>query len=250
MAIFWRIIGFPITFLRFILVIFASVFFLVTVIIENKLSKKPGTFKFWSMRNWGKTVLIILGFRVNRNEIDFPNQFITMPNHRSYIDIFLISAYSPSVFVAKEEIKRWPIAGRAAKAGRLIFVQRNDLKSLLATMNKIKQSIAQNISVTVFPEGTTAIGPGLAPFKNGTFKVAAELSIPIIPCAISYADRNNAWVDDDNFISHFFRQMWQPFPKVTLRFGEPINENNYQTLKEKTKSSIETFLNDIESNRS
>lgn len=246
MVMFWRIICFPLTLLRFVLLILVSVFFLITVLIENRFSKRPGTFKFWSMRNWGKTVLILLGFKVNRNEINFPKQFITMPNHRSYIDIFLLSAYSPSVFVAKEEIKKWPIVGPAAKAGRLIFVRRNDLKSLLGTMNKIKQSISQNISVTVFPEGTTSTGPGLVTFKNGTFKVAAELNIPIIPCAISYAERNNAWVDDDNFISHFFRQMWRPFSKVTLRFGKPINEKDYQTLKEKTKSSIETFLNEIE----
>lgn len=243
--ILFRILLFPLAFLRFLLLILVSIFFVLSVFVEDKIASQTKKFNFWSMRNWGKAMLFVLGIIVKRNKINFPNKFITMPNHRSYIDIFLMSAYSPSVFVAKDEIKTWPLIGQATKAGRLILVKRDDMKSLLATMNKIKQSIANNISVTVFPEGTTTIGPELKPFKNGTFKIAAELGVPVIPCAISYHDQNNAWVGDDNFLGHFFRQFWKPWTRVEMRFSAPIIHPDFQVLKEKTQSEIKLMLDEI-----
>lgn len=232
----------PFTVLRFLLLIFISILFVCAVTIENYISFYSNVFNFWSMRNWGKSMLLVLGINVNRNKIIFPEKFIIMPNHRSYIDIFILAAFSPSVFVAKEEIKKWPIIGQAIKAGRLILVKRNDMKSLVATMNKIKQSIANNISVTVFPEGTTTMGHELKPFKNGTFKIAAELGVPVIPCAIYYCDKNNAWVGNDTFIGHFFLQFWKPYTKVFVRFAEPILNDDFQLLKENTKVEIEKLL--------
>lgn len=241
----WRIFFFPLTLTRFILILVVTLFFLITVQIEDKIARKTGRFNFWTSHNWGRTVLIILGFKLNKNSIIFPDQYILMPNHRSYIDIFLMTACSPSVFVAKAEIKRWPLIGQAAKASRMILVKRDDMKSLLGTMNKIKNSINNNIPVTVFPEGTTCKGPGLKPFKNGTFKIAAELNIPVIPCAIEYPDRNNSWVGTDSFVAHFFRQMWKPVSRVNIRFGTPIIEHEFSVLKDKTHQSIEAMLAEI-----
>ncbi|HPR60321.1 MAG TPA: 1-acyl-sn-glycerol-3-phosphate acyltransferase, partial [Prolixibacteraceae bacterium] len=117
MRIVLSVLFFPFTFLRFLLLILVSVFFVLTVLIEDKISGMTRKYNFWSMRNWGKAMLLILGIVVKRNKIGFPVKFIIMPNHRSYIDIFLLAAFSPSVFVAKEEIKSWPILGQAVKAG-------------------------------------------------------------------------------------------------------------------------------------
>lgn len=245
MRIVFSILFFPLTILRFLLLILVSVFFVLTVLIEDKISGMTRKYNFWSMRNWGKAMLLILGIVVKRNKIGFPVKFIIMPNHRSYIDIFLLAAFSPSVFVAKEEIKSWPILGQAVKAGRLILVKRDDMKSLLATMNKIKQSIANNIPVTVFPEGTTTKGPELKPFKNGTFKIAAELGVPVIPCAIHYYDNNNAWVGSDTFLGHFFRQFWIPWTTVQICFGRSIVHADFQVLKANTRSEIVAMLNEM-----
>jgi 1-acyl-sn-glycerol-3-phosphate acyltransferase len=244
--IFYRILLFPLALVRFVLLLIVSFFFMISVMIEDKISGKTKKFNLWSMRNWGKTLLLILAIRVKKNLINFPDKFILMPNHRSYIDIFLMAAYSPSVFVAKEELKTWPLLGPAVKAGRLILVKRDDMKSLLGTMNKIKQSIANNISVTVFPEGTTAIGPELKPFKSGTFKIAAELNIPVIPCAISYRDPNSAWVGNDNFLGHFFRQFWKPFTTAEIRFAEPFVNPDFQIMKEITRMEIESMLGEMD----
>jgi 1-acyl-sn-glycerol-3-phosphate acyltransferase len=171
-----------------------------------------------------------------------------MPNHRSYIDVLLMAAYSSSTFVGKAEVLNWPVIGQAMKYGRAIIVNRKDMNSKINTMRKIGESVMNGIPVTVFPEGTTFKGPGLLPFKNGTFKVAADLNIPIIPCAINFQDIDHAWVDDDLFVPHFFRQMWKPVSRVEVRFGDPISSNNFNVLKEETKQAIIRMLDSMETN--
>ena len=112
-------------------------------------------------------------------------------------------------------------------------------------MNKIKASVNQNIPVTLFPEGTTYKGPLTKPFKNGSFKIAAELSIPVIPMAINYKDKEDAWVDKDTFIGHFFRQMCKPVSKVYLRYGSPVINKDYKLLQNEIREQIDKMLTDL-----
>jgi 1-acyl-sn-glycerol-3-phosphate acyltransferase len=65
--------------------------------------------------------------------------------------------------------------------------------------------------------------------------------------AIDFKDENDAWVDKDTFVGHFFRQLGKPFTHVTIRYGEPIINNDHKQLQEKTKEQIETMLKAIQS---
>lgn len=183
-------------------------------------------------------MLIVLGVVVRRSKFPRVDRFVLMPNHRSYIDIFLVAAIKPTVFVAKAELRKWPVIGLAMRVNRMIFVQRNNLQSMFETMSQIKKALAYGLSVCVFPEGTTFEGPGLRPFKSGSFKIAAEAGVPVIPAAIEYRNRNDAWVGNDSFIAHFFRQMWKPLTFVNFTFGEKICNENFKVLKEQTRSAI------------
>jgi 1-acyl-sn-glycerol-3-phosphate acyltransferase len=218
------------------------------VIAEDFLTGEKRSFKFITAKWWGRSALFLLGFIVKRNQLPKQPVYILMPNHRSYVDIFLMAAYSPSAFIAKAEIAKWPLIGIALKHCKAIFVKRDSLKSMVNTMEAISQSIENGISVTLFPEGTTTSGPGTKVFKSGSFKMAAEMNAAIIPCAISYLDPNHAWVGDDTFIVHFFRQMWKPFSFVQVRFGEPIKSTDMDLLKEQTKLAIDTMLEKMDKN--
>lgn len=241
----FQILFSPITLIRFILVWIVSLFFWFAVIIENKVCKKPGSFKFWSARYWARTLLFVLGIWTKRNKITATQNYLLMPNHRSWVDILLMAAYSPSAFVAKAEIAKWPILGPAVKSSRAILVQRDKMQSLITTMKKINESIQMGTSVTIFPEGTTFKGSGTLPFKNGSFKIAAENNIPIIPCAIEYRNKEMRWISKDTFIGHFIQQMWKPYHLVEIRFSEPIIGNDFIHLKSKTHSAINTMLNEM-----
>lgn len=95
------ILLFPLAFLRLTLV--AAVSFLAICagwlsLVFFGFSRK---LMEYTLRTWGKNILFICGIKVNKNKIPDREQYILMANHRSYINIFIISAFTPSAFVAK-----------------------------------------------------------------------------------------------------------------------------------------------------
>ena len=197
-------------------------------------------------KSWGKSILFVCGIKIERNDLPETNHFILMPNHRSYVDIFIVAALTPSAFVGKAELKKWPFLKLGAKLTNSIFVSRADLQSRVSTLHKIKESVNQKIPVALFPEGTTSKGPLTKSFKNGSFKIAGDTNIPVIPMAIHFPDEKDAWIDDDTFVGHFFRQMSKPVTKVYVKYGVPLSNEDYKILQQETKTLINSMLEELE----
>jgi 1-acyl-sn-glycerol-3-phosphate acyltransferase len=147
--------------------------------------------------------------------------------------------------VSKAELKKWPLGKLGVKITNSILVDRSEIKSLIKTMNKIKESVNNGVPVMLFPEGGTFIGPLTKPFKNGSFQIAADTKIPVIPTAIHYKDIKDAWVGNDNFLSHFFRQMGKPITKVYVKYGTPVSGVDYKQIQTETKGQIDSMLSEI-----
>jgi len=198
----------------------------------------------WVVKNWAQWVLKILHIKVNFFGSVPTMQSIIMANHRSYLDIFILLAYFPESIVGKQELRQWPIIGQATKLARMILVDRTNFKSLFETMRKIEIALRSGSSVIIFPEGTTFKGPQTLNFKTGGFAVASKKGIQVIPCAINYSNIEDAWVGDDLFIPHFFRQMGKPVTEVNLWFGQPIYNSSARQLKLTTQNAINQILLD------
>jgi 1-acyl-sn-glycerol-3-phosphate acyltransferase len=238
----------PLTLVRLFVVVFMSGYVTVVGWFWLRFFGFSQNLQHWVMRTWGKTLIFTCGIKIKCNELPKTNNFILMPNHRSYLDIFIVAGLTPSAMVGKAELAKWPFAASAVKVTHSILVNRKDSRSLINTMNKIKESVKRGIPVTLFPEGTTYKGPLTKTFKNGSFKIAADLGIQVIPMAIHYTDIEDAWIDDDTFVSHFFRQMGKLRTHVNIRYGEPISDSNYKILQAKTKEKIDLMLKEIQAN--
>ena len=236
------ILLFPLALFRLIMVLMISFVVGITGWFWFKMHGFSRKLQNWSMKTWGRWNMFILGIRVERNEIPQQPNFILMPNHRSYLDIFLIARYTPAAFVGKAELQKWPLLKLGARVTHTIFVSRSEMKSLVNTMKEIKNSVNRNIPVAIFPEGTTTRGPLTKTFKNGSFKIAAESGISIIPMAIHFEDEADSWTDNDTFVGHFFRQMSKPLTKVHIRYGQPVTDNDYKKLQLKTREIIDSML--------
>ena len=245
MKILRALFQFPIALIRLIFIFLISVYVVVVGWFWLKIFGFNKHLQRWVMHTWGKSILYFCGIRIKRNELPAIENFILMPNHRSYIDIFIVAALTPAAMVSKAEISSWPLGKLGVKVTNSILVDRSDLKSLIKTMNKIKESVNNGIPVMLFPEGGTYIGPLTKPFKNGSFQIAADARIPVIPMAINYADINDAWVGDDIFISHFFRQMGKPVTKVFIKYSTPVLGSDYKLVQNETKEQIDTMLTEI-----
>lgn len=236
---------FPLAFVRLIFIVFMSAYVVTVGWFWLKIFGFNKRLQQWVMQTWGKSILFFCGIKIERNDLPTIENFILMPNHRSYIDIFIVAALTPAAMVAKAELRKWPLGKLGIKVTNSILVDRSELKSLIKTMNKIKESVNGGIPVVLFPEGGTYVGPLTKPFKNGSFQIATEAKIPVIPMAIHYKDINDAWIGDDIFLAHFFRQMGKPVTKVFVRYGTPVLGSDCKHVQTQTKEQIDSMLTEI-----
>lgn len=243
-----RIILFaPLALLRLLFVVFISAYVTLAGWLWLNTRGFSRSLQRWVLGTWGRSILFVCGIKVDKNSIPKSDNYILMPNHRSYIDIFIVAAFTPAAMVGKAEIAKWPFGALGARVTNSILVDRKNQKSLLLTMKRIKESVNNGMPVILFPEGTTFRGPQTKKFKNGSFKIAADGRIPVIPMAISYKDINDAWVDKDTFVGHFFRQLGKPLTHVTIRYGGIIRNEDHKKLQQKTKEKIDEMLKAIQS---
>lgn len=236
---------FPLALIRFILLIIISLFFAFFGSILFLITKNSVKVSTWVVKIWGYSALILLNIKVNLSGSIPKEPALLMSNHRGYIDIFILLAKYPASIVGKKELAKWPILGQATKLGRMILVDRSNTGSLLKTMTAIGKQIKNGYSVIVFPEGTTHKGPLTKNFKGGAFSVAAQADVPILPCALNFSDPNNAWIDDDLFIPHFFRQMGKFRTHTQLWFGPLIKDSDGEKLKQRTREIIDSKLSEF-----
>ena len=110
-------------------------------------------------------------------------------NHQSAVDpLFIIAAHdAPSSVIAKKEVKKLPLVGRALKALSGEFLDRENLKQSLKIMMKMQQDLMEgNKNWFIFPEGTRTKDPlkNVQEFHHGTFRAPTKAKVPIVPVAI------------------------------------------------------------------
>jgi 1-acyl-sn-glycerol-3-phosphate acyltransferase len=142
---------------------------------------------------WAKKMLRILNITLAvhgaRPEAHTPKLFV-VANHVSWLDIFVINATVPSRFVAKSEIRDWPIAGVVCDAAGTIFVRRAKRSDTARINTEIHDALEQGDTVAIFPEGTTTAGDRLLKFHTSLFEPAVVNTARLAPAAIRYRATN------------------------------------------------------------
>lgn len=196
--------------------------------------------------DWGRTLCRVCGIRVNVSgePPEFPVLFVA--NHRSYADIVGILSVTPCSFLAKSELRRWPVLGHGARVGNTLFVERGSSDSRRRARGEVAGRIAEGVSVVVFAEGTTTAGPGYLPFRPGVFVAAARDGIPVVPVAVSWDQRDCAWIGDDTFVPHFLRVFGRPNADLHVAFGPVMRGCDAEQLKNQCEHWISAHLAETE----
>ena len=107
-------------------------------------------------------------------------------NHSSYLDPLVLSAVIPGPlsFVAKEELAGQRIAGPFLRRTGTLFVRRTDVEGGVEDTRKVLEASLSGERIVSFPEGTLTRMPGLLAFHVGSFLVAVEAGIPVVPIVI------------------------------------------------------------------
>lgn len=149
---------------------------------------RPGGVFDWAPRLWCRILLRAAGVRVrlhNAERMTRDEPRIYVGNHVSWFDIFVLASLLPHYkFVAKAELARIPIFGRAARAAGMIFIERENRKAAFVSYDQAAAQIKRGASVVVFPEGTRGREYALRPFKKGPFVLAVAAQVPLVPMII------------------------------------------------------------------
>lgn len=166
-------------------VVLLAVIFVVTV------PSDPGryTVGLWFRR--AAVVIVALNplwrFRTSGVVIEDPRRpYVVVANHESYADIFLISHLPWEMkWLSKAEVMRLPLMGWLMRMAGDIPVRRGDSRSRAEAMEGIRDRLSKGVSVIVLPEGTRAPTDELLPFRDGAFRIAVELGLPVLPIAVA-----------------------------------------------------------------
>ena len=137
-------------------------------------------------RWWSRNLLAILGVRLDADLRQAVAGSMLVANHISWLDIFVINAALPAAFIAKEEVRHWPLFGWLARLNDTVFLKRGSRGHAKVIHQEIARILAAGKNVAVFPEGTTSDGTHVLHFHAALIQPALIAGRPVVPVAVSY----------------------------------------------------------------
>ena len=114
--------------------------------------------------------------------------YLLVSNHISWLDIHIINSIRPVIFVAKADVSKWPIFGYLASMLGTIFLKREKLSDIKRVIQLMKDKLANQEVVAIFPEGTSSDGKSVLPFKSNLFESAHQAHVDVLPITIQYKE--------------------------------------------------------------
>ncbi len=182
------------------------------------------------IRKWSSQLLAILGITTHV-EYDAgmpPSPCMVVGNHISWLDIFVINAHHPVRFVAKAEIRGWPVIGELCRRTGTLFIERVKRRDAHRINEMIAGALANGDQVAVFPEGTTTEGDVLRHFHANLLQAAVDRNAPLQPVTLQYRDANGlrskapAHVGEQTLIESLSVILAQPSLSAEVRFLPPL----------------------------
>ncbi|PDT44938.1 1-acyl-sn-glycerol-3-phosphate acyltransferase [Sinorhizobium fredii] len=217
-------------------------------------------------RFWHRIACRLLGLRVRvHGQLDRRRPLLISANHVSWKDVLVLSSVADVVFVAKSEVKDWPVFGLLARLQASVFIERQEKRKTGDQVSEIGRRLADSEVVVLFPEGTTSDGNRLLEIKTSLFGAAAS-AVPqsptgvvhVQPVAISYTRIHGmpmgryyrpiaAWPGDIGLLPHLVRVLREGALDVEVDFGEAVDYHHRSNRKEVSRlveQRIRSMLSD------
>ncbi len=143
-------------------------------------------------RRWSRQLLEVLDIKLGAGgtapSASLPPGLV-VSNHISWLDIYVINTLVPAAFVAKDDVKGWPLIGWLCEHTETIFIERGSRTAAQRTRETLTGRLQAGAHVAVFPEGTSTGGEHVLPFHSALFQSAIDADVSVVPLALRYADR-------------------------------------------------------------
>jgi 1-acyl-sn-glycerol-3-phosphate acyltransferase len=184
---------------------------------------------------WARQLLAILGVRVHcagRRPPRGRAGVLIASNHVSWLDIFVIASIRHMRFIAKSEVRDWPLAGWLAERSGTIFIHRARRHDTARINALVHDALAGGECVGLFPEGTTTEGDRLLKFHSSLFEPAVANRARVHPVAVRYENPDGtplasvAYVGDQTLAESLHIVIGTRETIARLAFAEPIESAN------------------------
>jgi 1-acyl-sn-glycerol-3-phosphate acyltransferase len=159
-----------------------------TLSIGSTVFERSGYFAHWCARTWSRLILVTTGVRVEVVGLErlVPGRtYVFVSNHQSIYDIPILFWSLPYQLriIAKESLGRFPFLGWHLRRTGHMLVDRShpDRRKIFGWASRLT---AAGLSLIVFPEGTRSRSGRVARFKGGSFYLALQAGLPVVPLSI------------------------------------------------------------------
>jgi 1-acyl-sn-glycerol-3-phosphate acyltransferase len=192
------------------------------------------------IRAWSRLLLAICGARLRLVGLPLPPAIartgvdasrrgrMLLANHISWIDVFAVHAAAPSRFVAKAEIRSWPLLGKLVTLVGTLYIERGRRHAVASMNHQVRERLKQGETVAVFPEGTTTDGRSLLPFHSNLVAPALEVGAECWPVALRYSEHGApstaaAFVGDMALATSLWNILVARRLQVEVAFLDPVS---------------------------
>jgi 1-acyl-sn-glycerol-3-phosphate acyltransferase len=171
-------------------------------------------------------------------------------NHISWLDIWAINSIQPVRFVAKSDVRNWPVIGWLSKKTGVIFIQRERRRDTARVSSLGAQVLLAGECLCVFPEGTTTEGEYMLPFRSSLLQAAIDAEATIWPIALRYpmddgsANTAVAYAGETTLWESICAIVAQPSIAAELVFLPPIAaQRDRRAIAQAAQDAVQATLN-------
>jgi 1-acyl-sn-glycerol-3-phosphate acyltransferase len=162
------------------------------------------------VRSWARGLLRLLRIEVLANGTPPVPPFLLVSNHLSYLDIVVLASQADTVFVAKREVRSWPLFGLGARVMGCIFVDRESRSDTMRVGTAMRDRFHSGVGVVLFAEGTSSEGSTVLPLRSSLLEWPAADDLPVHTATLSYhtdpadpiANQSLCWWGEMTFLPH------------------------------------------------
>jgi 1-acyl-sn-glycerol-3-phosphate acyltransferase len=196
-------------------------------------------FRTWLFQAASRSFVALLRIEVKVSGPPPRPPFLLVSNHLSYVDIIVLGSRLPARFVAKAEVRRWPLLGPICRGIGTIFIDRSDRRDIPRVLAEIEAALARGEGVILFPEGTSSSGEEVRAFRSPLLALPARLGLPVHAAALGYRPPEVCWWGATALVPHLVGLFRLPRIEATIDFApEPAVEADRKRLAERLREMV------------
>lgn len=145
------------------------------------------------IKTWSRQLLAILNIGIQIEGIQparGEGGCLVVANHVSWLDIYVLNSLHPAQFIAKSEVRSWPVIGWLSIRCGTIFIGRALRRNAALVNRRLGNLLHQGASIGLFPEGTTTDGKQVGHFHSALIQPAIDAGARVWPMALRYQHEN------------------------------------------------------------